>query len=344
MGKKFKKADVKMSDVAKAAGVSAMTVSRALKSDSSVSDETRKKVLKVIRDLNYVPDMMAGSLSSQKSGFIAALLPSLNNLHFAQTIQALTDKLEEVGLQILIGHTNYSAEKEEKIIETMLRRRPEVMVLFYDGHTERARQLLKTAAIPVIEIWETPEEPINHTVGFSNFEAAKSMTLELLDRGYKKIAFLGEAKDKGTRGAARRKGFISAMMESGFSADRLVSYKPPPVSIENGAEATKILLKEFPDTDCVFCVSDPAAFGAMSTIQNAGLKVPEDIAVVGFGNFSVSAFSTPRISTVAVQPKMIGLETAKLIIRILDNNKQKLDTKTNNHIIVGVHNEMRESS
>ena len=333
-----------MSDVAKAAGVSTMTVSRALKKDSNISEKTREKVLKVIREMNYVPDMMAGGLSSKKSGFIAALLPSLNNLHFAQTIQSLTEKLEEVGLQILIGHTNYSASKEEELIEAMLRRRPEVIVLFFDGHTKRTYELLKNASIPVIEIWETPENPIMHTVGFSNFEAAKSMTFQLIARGFEKICFLGEAEDRGTRGAARRKGFISAMEEKGLSAHRLVSHKAPPVSIENGAEAGEILLEKYPDTDCIFCVSDPAAFGVMSTMIKAGKKIPKDIAIVGFGNFSVSRYSLPRITTVAVQPSLIGLQTGKLICRILNmSDEPEIQDNSSYHILVGVENEFRES-
>ena len=96
-----------MRDVARAAGVSRMTVSRALKKDSPISKETREKILKVVREMNYVPDQMAGSLTTKRSGFVAVLVPSLNNLHFAETVQALTEELEQIGQQILLGHTDY---------------------------------------------------------------------------------------------------------------------------------------------------------------------------------------------------------------------------------------------
>ena len=120
---------VTMRDVARAAGVSHMTVSRALKKDSPVAKETRDHILRVVREMNYVPDQLAGSLTTRKTGFVAVLVPSLNNLHFAETVQALTEELERNGLQILLGHTDYSAEREEQIVETMLRRRPEAIIL-----------------------------------------------------------------------------------------------------------------------------------------------------------------------------------------------------------------------
>ena len=330
-----------MKDVAKAAGVSVMTVSRALKKNSSISDVKRKQILSLIQEMNYVPDQMAGSLSSKKSGFVAALLPSINNLHFAQTVQSLTKQLENSGLQLLLGYTDYSAEKEEKIVELMLRRRPEAIVLTYDGHTQRTRDLLENASIPVVEIWEQPKDPIQHSVGFSNFDAAKKMTNTLIDKGYKKIAFLGEADDFGTRGAARRNGFISAMEDHGLSAERIVQFEAPPVTIGNGAIAAKSLLEKFPDVDCVFCVSDFAAFGVQSHFIKVGVNIPNDIAVVGFGDFEVSRYALPSISTVKVDPILIGHQTGQLICNILGYTGKKPEQFQ--HLDIHVEISLRES-
>jgi len=157
---------ITMEDVAREAGVSRMTVSRALRSDSPVSDKTRARILKIVRKLNYVPDQSAGTLSTRRSGFVATLVPSLNNLHFAESVQALNEQIEPIGLQMLLGHTGYSAEREERLIEGMLKRRPEVIVLPFDGHTTRTVKLLKQANVPVIEQWEVP--PNCRTVGASD--------------------------------------------------------------------------------------------------------------------------------------------------------------------------------
>ncbi len=311
-----------MRDVARAAGVSRMTVSRALKKDSPISEETRARILKVVRDMDYVPDQMAGSLSTKRSGFVAVLVPSLNNLHFAETVQSLTEELELSGRQILLGHTDYSLAREEQLVEDMLKRRPEAIVLSYDGHTERTTALLSKAQIPVIELWERPEVPIGHTIGFSNTQAAADMTRALIAKGYRNIAFLGEADDAWTRGAARRRGYLSAMKEAGLETHRVLKIGKPPLSIEEGASAAARLLESFPDTDCIFCVSDAPAFGVLSALRDMGRAVPEDIGVAGFGNFEVSRFSTPTISTVSVDPATIGREAGKLIGALLSSEAE----------------------
>ncbi|MEO0916253.1 MAG: LacI family DNA-binding transcriptional regulator [Pseudomonadota bacterium] len=306
-----------MRDVARAAGVSRMTVSRALRKDSPVSKETRERILKVVRDMNYVPDQVAGSLTTKRSGFVAVLVPSLNNLHFAETVQALTEELEGIGQQILLGYTDYSKVREEELVETMLRRRPEAVVLSYDGHSDRTVALLNDANIPVIELWERPANPVQHTIGFSNREAAADMTRALIDRGYRNIAFLGEADDAWTRGAARRAGWREAMESAGLSSHRLMEIGKPPLSIEDGARATPELLDAFSDTDCIFCVSDAPAYGALSALKSAGQRIPEDIGIAGFGNFEVSRFSTPAITTVVVDPRNIGAATGRLLAKVL---------------------------
>ncbi len=321
-----------MRDVASAAGVSRMTVSRALKKDSPVSKETRDRILKIVRDMNYVPDQMAGSLTTKRSGFVAVLVPSLNNLHFAETVQALTQELEGIGQQILLGYTDYSAEREEQIVEAMLRRRPEALVLSYDGHSDRTLRLLEDANIPIVELWERPEEPIDHTIGFSNREAAADMTRALIARGYSNIAFIGEADDAWTRGAARRAGWRIAMEEAGLSTERYLMSGKPPISIDDGASMVTDLLAKFPDTDCIFCVSDLPAFGALSTLQASGRRVPHDIGVAGFGNFEVSRFANPTLSTVTVDPRRIGEATGQLLAELL--GESSVDEAAPRHVSV----------
>ncbi len=314
------KSQVTMRDVAQAAGVSRMTVSRALRKDSPVSKETRDRILRVVREMNYVPDQMAGSLTTKRSGFVAVLVPSLNNLHFAETVQALTLELEQIGQQVLLGYTDYSVEREEQLVEAMLRRRPEAIVLSYDGHSKRTLELLKEARVPVVELWERPENPIGHTVGFSNRDASDQMTRALIGLGYENIAFLGEADDAWTRGAARRAGWRDAMQAAGLSAHRLLKVGKPPLSIEDGAGAVTELLQNYPDIDCLFCVSDLPAFGALSSLMAAGKNVPRDIGLAGFGNFEVSRFSQPSITTVTVDPDGIGQSTGRLLARILSDS------------------------
>lgn len=333
---------VTMRDIAKAAGVSRMTVSRAMKSDGLVSPATRERVMQVVNEMNYVPDQVAGSLTTRRSGFVAMLVPSLNNLHFAETVQSLTESLEEIGQQILLGCTDYSVEREEQLVENMLKRRPEAIVMSYDGHSDRTIRLLGDVQVPVIELWERPDDPIGHTVGFSNRKAAFAMTESLIAEGYQTIGFLGEAKDDWTRGAARRQGFIDAMNAAGLSPHRLLQIGKPPLSIEDGARAAPEFMRRYPDTDCLFCVSDAPAFGALSALVTSGLQVPQDIGVAGFGNFEISRFSNPTLSTVVVDPRRVGQEAGRLIDRLLSaDNHAELESI---HIPVNADVSLRGSS
>ncbi|TIN15557.1 MAG: LacI family DNA-binding transcriptional regulator, partial [Mesorhizobium sp.] len=173
------------------AGVSTMTVSRALREGSRVSKATREKIMAAVNDLGYVLDQSAGTLSSRKTGFVAAMVPSLNNSNFADTARGITDELESTGLQLLLGYTDYTVEKEEKLIEAMLRRRPEGIIVTGGAHTERARRLLNNAGIPVVETWELPSKPIDQVVGFSNEEAMRLLVKTLARKGYRKFGYIG---------------------------------------------------------------------------------------------------------------------------------------------------------
>ncbi len=308
---------IKMADIARAAGVSTMTVSRALRQDGRIAPETRRKIQRIARDLGYVPDRIAAGFSSRKSGFVGVLVPSLNNTHFAETAAGLQNGLHPAGLQMLLGYTNYEKAQAEQLIETMLERRPEAMVVTYDDHTQRARRLLVEAGIPVIEIWEVPPKPIGHVVGFSNRSSAAAMTQHLIELGRCKIGFIGEANDAGTRGAQRRRGFLDAVRAAGLDDSRLFATAPPPIGMMQGRDAMAALLERWPDTDAVLCVSDPCAYGAVSACQLAGIGVPDRVAIAGFGNFEISLCSVPAISTVAISGLAIGAEAASLILRLL---------------------------
>ena len=331
-----------MEDVAQAAGVSRMTVSRALKDEGLVSDKTRQRILAVVADMNYVPDQMAGSLSTKRSGFIATLVPSINNVHYGKMVQALTEQLEGTGLQILLGHTDYSAQREEALVESLLKRRPEAIALPYDGHSKRTITLLKNAQIPVVQLWETPPKPIGYTIGFSNEEVSRSMTEELIGLGYRNIAFLCETNDEWTRGSARRAGFKRAMENAGLSAHRMIRFGTPPMSIRDGNFIGKNLSQYYDDIDCVFCVSDAPAYGIISGLKEQGIRVPEDIGVAGFGDFEVSRYSDPTISTVKFDAGEVGRVAADLITTLIDPDQSS--AKLPKRYTITVNNCMRQST
>ena len=307
-----------MADVARIAGVSPMTVSRAFKRDSSVSEATRAAILQVAEDQGYVFDSTASNLRSQRTDFVAVTIPSINNANFADTVGGLAEGLKERGLQILLGYTNYDIHEEERLIEQLLRRRPEAIVVTGGQHTPRARRLLENAGIPVIETWDLPIAPIGHVVGFSNAAAVRHMVDHFVAQGLSRIAFIGGDADRDTRGTDRRAGFIAAMKAHGLDAARLIAAGAPPISMREGAEAMARLLTTFPDTQAVICVSDLSAFGALSECQRRGVSVPGQIWVAGFGDYEIGAVSVPSLSTLNPFPRDIGARAAQVILDALD--------------------------
>ncbi len=311
-------APARMADVARLAGVSKMTVSRVL-AGQSASAATRIKVWKAVEDLNYVPDAAAGALSSGRSEFVAVLVPSMISSNFSDTVQGLTETLEARGLQLLLGHTEYDRDREERLIRSMLRHQPRCIALTGSDHTPEARKLLKNIGIPVVEMWEVPKKPIDLAVGFSNEDAARLMVRHLVSEGYRRIAFLGGASDVDRRGMARLEGYIAELAAQNLGPARVVRYGDSPTTMGQGGPAMAALLAQWPDTDAVMCVSDMLAFGAIMECHRRGLSVPRDIAVAGFGNFEVSQVSYPAISTVWVDAYGIGAKAGELLLAALSS-------------------------
>jgi LacI family gluconate utilization system Gnt-I transcriptional repressor len=309
--------NITMQKIAKLAGVSAMTVSRALKSDAAVSPATRKRVLEVVKETGYVPDATARVFASGRSGFVAVLVPSINNSNFADTTRGMSAIFESAGLQMLLGDTGYSIEREEDLINALLQRRPEAIVLTGGMHTPRARIMLASADIPIVETWDLPKAPLGHVVGFSNAAAGKAIVGYLHENGYRRIGFIGGATNRDTRGSERRVGYAQAIRELGLPEGRVVTFGKPPVSMQQGGEALALMLEQWPDVDAIVCVSDLSAFGVLMECHRRGISVPGRVAIAGFGDFEVARCSWPRLTTIGIDCVGIGERTAELILNAL---------------------------
>lgn len=314
---------VTMADVAARVGVSKMTVSRALNrvgsNDRQASEALRQRILAASRDMGYVIDQTARAFSSQRSRFVAALIPALNNSNFADTAHGLTAAVEGRGLQVLLGYTDYDLSTEERLLRAMLMRRPEGVVLTGGSHQAPVRNLLKAAGVPVVETWDLLDDPIEHNVGFSNAQATAGLVRQLHARGYRRIAFLGGVPHSDARGADRRRGFEQGLREVGLAADRMLTVGQAPVSMAHGAQGVVELMQRWPDTDALVCVSGHTVFGALAECQRRGWPVPARLAIAGFGGFEVGGACHPQLSTVAVDCLGIGRAAGDLLLRAIDS-------------------------
>jgi LacI family gluconate utilization system Gnt-I transcriptional repressor len=305
-------------EVSRLAGVSRMTVSRVIRDLDLVLPETRARVHKAIADLGYVPDRAAGSLASRRTGFIALMLPTLTNANFAAAAHGLTEALRSADYHLLIAYDDYSSSEEERQLKNLLARRPEAVVMTGAAHSEATRHMLRAADIPVVEIADLPAEPIEHAVGFSNFEAGRMAARFLLERGFMRIgaiaaATVGDAIDY--RGEERMRGFETELSRAGRSPDLVLRHGTPPVSYDHGRALVPRLLEL--RLDAVFAVSDLSAVGVVMECARRNVAVPRDLAVMGFGNFEIGGEINPPLTTIGVDFRALGQRTGEMLLSLV---------------------------
>ncbi len=327
-----------MADVAARVGVSKMTVSRALQRNLAAQQQQaaphstaaqraaarrsdsvvlHRQILQACKEMGYVVDQSARSFGSQRSGYVAAYIPALNNSNFSDTAHGLSRAVEAAGLQLLLGYTDYDLPTEERLLRAMLTRRPEGVVLTGGSHTPATRKLLKAAGVPVVETWDLLAKPMGHNVGFSNAQASGALVRQLHAKGYREFAFLSGEPESDARGADRRAGFVQALQALGLNASRCLSVGAAPVSMQQGALGVVQVLKRWPQVQALVCVSDHAAFGALAECQRRGWAVPQRLAIAGFGGFEVGSACHPQLSTVVVDGAGIGQAAGELLVRAI---------------------------
>ena len=306
---------VTMGDVAERAGVSKITVSRVLRAPDKVREDTRERVRAAIAELGYVPDEAAGGLSSRRSRIVGAVISTLAGSTFASTVDGLGARLRQHGHQLLLAGTDYSRAKEADAVAAMLGRRPDGLVLTSTAHTDEVRRTLAASRVPVVELWELPADPIGYAVGFSNHDAGAAMTRHLLSTGRRHPAFVGTAGEGDRRGRLRYEGFAEVVAGAGFAEARAAA--PSAGShTARGARGLAAVLDRWPGTYAVFCASDALALGALSEAGRRGLRVPDDIAIAGFGDFEFAGEFGLGLTTVRIPGVRIGEVAAQLILDV----------------------------
>ncbi len=301
-----------MSDVARAAGVSPMSVSNAFKRPDIVLPETRDRILAVARQLGYVPNRIAGTLASGRSNIVAAVVPSIRNSSFARTVQGMSEFLAERGYQLLLAVAD-TPRSELRTIEALLGRRPDGIVLTGNEHLPETVQLLGQAGVPLVESWILSEPILDMAVGFALDAAAHALGRLLVERGCRHIGFAGYAPAENPRFLQRQQGFQRALREAGLRDD-LLFHAEEMAGFAGGRMALDALRAREPRLDALFCVTDVFAVGALFECQRQGIAVPSDLAVVGYGDFEIAAEVTPGLTTVRTRGYEIGQAAARLIV------------------------------
>jgi len=302
-----------LQDIADLVGVTKMTVSRCLRDPSQVSDALRDKIQSAVEELGYIPNRAPDILSNAKSNAIGVLVPSLTNQVFAEVIRGIEQVTGPAGYQTMIAHYGYSAELEEQSIASLLSYNVDAIILSENVHTERARKMLQTASIPVIEIMDSVSPRIEQSVGFDNFEASRDMTKTMLKRGRKNIAYLAARMDERTR--LKMAGYQQAMDESNATPMTLQTEEASSFTL--GAKLLGELLEKHPEANGIVCTNDDLAIGAFYECVRRGIQVPQDMAIAGFHGHDITLAMTPRLATVITPREQIGLVAAQEIVNRL---------------------------
>ena len=305
-----------LDDVARRAGVSPITVSRALRSPGGVASATRQRIADAVMEVGYIPNLIAGSLASSAPRTVAAILPTLDNSIFTDVLKGVVDVLGTSDYQLVLGNSHWSLEVEEALVTTFLSHRVGAIMLTGAAHSPRTREILRTAQLPVVETWSLPRSPVGACVGFSNERAAFAMTQHLIERGYRDIALVSAVTRHNDRAAARRRGYARALRTHGL-------HNAPETTLESsfglaaGAAALERIRRVRPSTDAIFFANDVLASGAILGALRGGLRVPDDIAIAGFDDTEMATEMIPPLTTVRVEREVLGAAAGELMLAAL---------------------------
>jgi LacI family gluconate utilization system Gnt-I transcriptional repressor len=304
-----------LEEVARQAGVSPITASRALRSVKTVAPELVQRVRDAARDLGYVTNTAARALASARNEAVAVLVPSLSNLVFVDVLESIHTVLRPLGFEILIGNTHYARDAEEDLIRHYLMSSPSGMIVTGSERTEAARRLIDASGVPCVHMMEVSHGPGVRCVGFAQAGAGELAAGHLIGRGRRRNAFVAAQLDP--RIMQRGEGFRRVLQKAGLYDPALEFLSPAPSSIGLGCELFAQIMERRPDVDGIFFGNDDLAHGALLEALRRGVPVPQRIAMVGFNDLPASAHTFPRLTTIRTPRAEVGRRAALMLLAMI---------------------------
>ena len=316
-----------LADVALAAGVSPITVSRALRGERAVDPKLVERVREASERLGYVPDPAARALASQRSNHVAILIPKLSNALFVDLLDAAQQTLRAAGFQTLIGVTHYDEEQEEQLLREHLLHRPAGMLITGLNHNAATQALIDQSRVPCVHLMDLPlgvvletNADAVHCVGFHQNQAGAALTHHLLTQGRRRIAFAAAQLDP--RVIQRLYGWRTTLQQAGLYDPALEHLNPAPSSLALGGNMLAHILQQQPEVDAIFFCNDDLAQGALLTALKLNIPVPERVAIAGFNDLTGSDQMVPPLTTVRTPRAAIGREGAEMLLRLMQGQEQ----------------------
>lgn len=336
---------VTIKDIARELGISPSTVSRALKDHPDISPDTKKAVNELAEKLNYQPNIVALSLRQSKTNTIGVIIPEIVHFFFSTVISGIEDVAYSAGYNVILAQSNESQTREISDIKALFNSRVDGMLMSVSRETTNFDHIESMLAkgVPIVFFDRVYDTGQASKIIVDDFTGAKEATLHLIDQGCKRIAHI-EGPPNLEISKQRLEGYKEALKEHNMPFNKELVAICPSGTIEEGKKATEKLLSLKNPPDAIFATNDPAAMGAMQAIKAKGLKMPDDVALVGFSNWFFSSLMDPPLSSVDQPGFEMGQEAAKLLIRQIEKQEKDDEDITPETKILKTRLIIRESS
>jgi LacI family gluconate utilization system Gnt-I transcriptional repressor len=310
---------IRLTEVAKLAGVSPITASRFFRNPEAVSVAKRERVESAAKELGYVPNLAARALASQRTEVIGVLIPSLTNNVFNDVLRGIYDASEKSRYSIQLVNTRYSIFQEERLLRLFQAQKPSGLIVTGINQTAESRALMEAMNCPIVQIMEIGPAPVDMMVGFSHYDAAFSAVSHLIEQGRRRIGFIGARMDP--RVQRRLDGYRDAMKGVLIFDPRLIVTTPIPTSVTVGGTLFADLQAQAPDMDAVFCVNDDLALGVLFACQRQQIPVSEKIAIVGFNDLEFMASAVPALTSVRTNRYEMGRKAVIMLTEAIEGRR-----------------------
>ncbi|MCK0196424.1 LacI family DNA-binding transcriptional regulator [Ancylobacter sp. 6x-1] len=303
-------------ELARIAGVSPITASRAMRGVPSVDPELARRVHEAAAEIDYVANTAARTLASSYSDSVVVLIPSLSNLLFIDTLEAIHAVMHGRGLEVLIGNFHYAGEAEHSLLRNYLAYQPRGLILTGLSQMPATRRLIARSRIPAVHMMDLAPGTEQHCVGFSQADAGAAAARHLAERGRSRLAYVAAQLDPRT--IERGEGFQRAAQADLGLAAPVVLTDEQPSSVALGGHFLARLVEEHPEVDGVFFNNDDLAQGALFEAQRRGIAIPSRMSMIGFNDLPLSAHMVPRLTSIRTPRARIGETAARHLLRLID--------------------------
>ena len=313
--------NVTIKDIARAAGVSHPTVSRALNNHPAISEATRERIIKLAKEMGYVPNATARGLKTSRTRALGVILRHIDDPFWSEVLDGVDSVLHPEGYSLFIASTHNEKQREREVVQTMMQRGVDGIILLSPDFREEQFHILNSYDFPMVMVNNEGAGECQYLIYNDDVYGARLITQHLITMGHTRIAYLGKRNTESDRN--RLKGFRTEMQIAGLPVDEQYIFHVPAGNPIGGREGAEYLLSLDQIPSAIVCYNDALAIGVYNYLREKGLRIPQDISITGFDNISIAAYLSPPLTTLHQYKFELGEGAARMMLEVLSNRQQK---------------------